>query len=531
MTCFVTLNTAKYHEIWGLPVMAAPMSNVPNMPGIALRGSEGAWLLKGPPGCQNDEAFPRKPRCLCKVMTFNSEGTLFAYCDGTCVTVLETGSWETVTVIDRPRTHCLQFSPRSTILAVWQPYVVSKDTEAGTPNLNLYDVKTGVCVKGFVQKKQDSWCPQWTTDETIAARNVNNEIHFYENNNYDVIVQKLHVQKVSHFRLPPKGKSPYHVAIYVPGSKGQPSYVRIFRYPNFAGPQSALANKSFYKADKSDLIWNDKGSSLLILTVTDSSAESYYGEQGLYYADVKGETCLVPRAKNGPVYSVEWNPNCTEFCIVYGFMPAKATLYNLKCEPVFDFGTGPRNVAYFNPQGNILCLAGFGNLHGNMELWDLKGKKLISNPNGSDSTYFEWCPDGEHMLTATTAPRLRVNNGYRVWHYTGGVVHEESIPTGQELWQAMWQTAGEGVFPPPSISYRPVVPVQQVTQDAKKAYVPPALRNQPGALSGKPKYRDAYEPASNMKKTEPGECLHTWKINHSPQVVTTTVCRAPWHSG
>ena len=35
----------------------------------------------------------------------------------------------------------------------------------------------------------------------------------------DVIVQKLHVQKVSHFRLPPKGKSPYHVAIYVPGSK------------------------------------------------------------------------------------------------------------------------------------------------------------------------------------------------------------------------------------------------------------------------------------------------------------------------
>ena len=93
-------------------------------------------------------------------------------------------------------------------------------------------------------------------------------------------------------------------------------------------------------------------------------------------------------------------------------MPAKATLYNLKCEPVFDFGTGPRNVAYFNPQGNILCLAGFGNLHGNMELWDLKGKKLISNPNASDSTYFEWCPDGEHMLTATTAPRLRVNNGY-----------------------------------------------------------------------------------------------------------------------
>ena len=37
-------------------------------------------------------------------------------------------------------------------------------------------------------------------------------------------------------------------------------------------------------------------------------------------------------------------------------MPAKVTLYSLKCEPVFDFGTGPRNECRFNPQGNnILC--------------------------------------------------------------------------------------------------------------------------------------------------------------------------------
>ena len=38
-------------------------------------------------------------------------------------------------------------------------------------------------------------------------------------------------------------------------------------------------------------------------------------------------------------------------------MPAKATIYNLKCDPIFDFGTGPRNAAYYNPQGNnILSL-------------------------------------------------------------------------------------------------------------------------------------------------------------------------------
>ena len=33
-------------------------------------------------------------------------------------------------------------------------------------------------------------------------------------------------------------------------------------------------------------------------------------------------------------------------------MPSKATLFNCKCEPVYDFGTGHRNIARFNSQGN-----------------------------------------------------------------------------------------------------------------------------------------------------------------------------------
>ena len=33
-------------------------------------------------------------------------------------------------------------------------------------------------------------------------------------------------------------------------------------------------------------------------------------------------------------------------------MPAKVTLFDLKCEPLFDFGTGPRNDVFYNPQGN-----------------------------------------------------------------------------------------------------------------------------------------------------------------------------------
>lgn len=81
---------------------------------------------------------------------------------------------------------------------------------------------------------------------------------------------------------------------------------------------------------------------------------------------------MIQLPKEGPVYHLCWSPTRPEFCVVYGYpliikleffpfmntysryMPAKATLFNKKCDPIFDFGTGPRNLALFNPQGTIL---------------------------------------------------------------------------------------------------------------------------------------------------------------------------------
>lgn len=191
-----------------------------------------------------------------------------------------------------------------------------------------------------------------------------------------------------------------------------------------------------------------------------------------------------PLAKNGPIYDVVWNPNSVEFCAVYGFMPAKATVFNLKCDPVFDFGTGPRNAAYYSPQGHVLVLAGFGNLRGQMEVWDVKSYKLISKPVASDSTYFAWCPDGEHIVTATCAPRLRVSNGYKVWHYTGPVLHSHAVPPGEELWHVCWQPCPDGTFPAQAVKYQ-AVPGELPSAEPRpaQAYRPPALRNRPAASS------------------------------------------------
>jgi translation initiation factor 2A len=153
----------------------------------------------------------------------------------------------------------------------------------------------------------------------------------------------------------------------------------MYQYPNLSGGGAVLANKSFYKADTVNMKWDTQGRGVLVLTGTDvdKTGASYYGEQGLYYLSVKGEGYRVNLDKAGPVYSIEWSPSSFEFCVIYGFMPSKGAVFNSQCEMVHDMGITHRNTALYNPQGNLLCVGGFGNLRGNVEFWDTRKWKVL----------------------------------------------------------------------------------------------------------------------------------------------------------
>lgn len=59
--------------------------------------------------------------------------------------------------------------------------------------------------------------------------------------------------------------------------QGAPSYVRLFRHPNFDSPASVLANKSFFKADRVKLLWNKKGkynTTLRVVIIIDNLTQS-----------------------------------------------------------------------------------------------------------------------------------------------------------------------------------------------------------------------------------------------------------------
>lgn len=59
-------------------------------------------------------------------------------------------------------------------------------------------------------------------------------------------------------------------------------------------------------------------------------------------------------------------------------MPAKITLFDTKTKPLYCFGSHPRNFISYQPQGKLLLTAGFGNLAGGVDVWDVSTRNKIA---------------------------------------------------------------------------------------------------------------------------------------------------------
>ena len=157
--------------------------------------------------------------------------------------------------------------------------------------------------------------------------------------------------------------------------------------------------KHIEKAEEVKVKWNPCCHDFLIelQTYFDHSGKSYYGEYGLYFFNAAQEKLSRVRAYDGPIHDFSWDPQGDKFVVISGFMPAGSVLYNNKNEPLFEFGKLNKNFIAWNPQGRFLCLAGFGNLNGDMEIWDIPMTKKIGVCCSSSAAYCQWSPDGRKV--------------------------------------------------------------------------------------------------------------------------------------
>nr|AKM76403.1 eukaryotic translation initiation factor eIF2A family protein [Geranium incanum] len=409
---------------------------------ILVRGPEGCSLWDGPP-FSNGQPSVKLERVACKNAKFSDDGSRFMVTKSdSTVSIYDSGSSKEIRSFEAPNILAAALSPRGTYLQTFQ-----KSSTPQEKNVVLWSVETGEPVYQQFQKNMSktTWPSiRFSSDEAVACRMATNEIQFFDGADFSKgFINRLRVPGVAAIELSKEPGS--HVAVYVPESKGVPASVQIYACAKDLQSQP-LARRSFFRCSSVQLSWNNGSTGLLVLVQSDvdKTNQSYYGESKLNYLTTDGShEGLVPLHKEGPVHDVQWSYAGSEFAVVYGFMPAKVTVFDKKCNPLLQLGEGSYNTIRWNPKGRFLCIAGFGNLPGYMAFWDFIDKKQIGTTKSELSVISEWSPDGRYFMTATTAPRLQVDNGIKIFHYNGSLYFKKML---EKLYQADWKPVSPDRF-------------------------------------------------------------------------------------
>ncbi|WJX44314.1 hypothetical protein P8452_31305 [Trifolium repens] len=409
---------------------------------ILVRRPEELSLWTGPP-FPNGQPNVKLDKVNCSNAKFSDNGSLLMVVkSNSVISIYDCKSAKEIRSFEVPNLVASILSPCGTYLQTFQKPAGPQDK-----NVTLWKTETGDIAYQHSQKNltKTNWPSiQFSSDEATACRVATNEVQFFDAGDFSKgFICRLRVPGVTSAELSSSPAS--HVAAFVPESKGVPASVQIFACEN-ASQGQPVARRSFFRCSTTQLKWNHGSTGLLILVQSDvdKTNQSYYGESKLYYLTTDGvHEGLVPLRKEGPIHDAQWSYSGLEFAVVYGFMPAKATLFDKKCNPLLELGTGPYNTIRWNPKGKFLCLAGFGNLPGDMVFWDYIEKKQLAATKAEWSVTSEWSPDGCYFMTATTAPRLQVDNGIKIFHYNGSLYFKKMF---DKLYQADWKPESPSKF-------------------------------------------------------------------------------------
>ncbi|KAL3724307.1 hypothetical protein ACJRO7_029471 [Eucalyptus globulus] len=386
---------------------------------ILVREPEGFSLWNGPPFA-NGQPSVKLDRTPCTSTMFSTDGSrLMVIRSDSVVGVYDCSNFKEIRNFEIPNLVTAALSPCGTYLQSFQ-----KSSTPQEKNVILWKVESGESVYQLLQKNitKTTWPSiRFSSDEAVACRLATNEIQFFDGCDFSKgFKYRLRVPGIAAVEL---SKTPgSHIAAFVPESKGVPASVQIFACREDLQSQP-VAGRSFFRCSSVQLHWNYGSTGLLVVVQSDvdKTNQSYYGESKLNYLTIDGtHEGLVPlhnfgalSGKEGPILDVQWSYSGSEFAVVYGFLPAKATIFDKKCNPLLELGTGPYNTIRWNPKGKFICLAGFGNLRGHM-----------------------WSPNGCYFMTATTAPRLQIDNCIKIFHHNGSLFFKKMF---DKLYQVEWK--------------------------------------------------------------------------------------------
>ena len=377
------------------------------------------------------------------------------------------------------------FSPLLSYLVTYERFASKDDQD----NVFVYNIKTGgICLQIKLKSVTERNWPAfvWTPEERVCVYMTTNTLKVMHGRTLSLQspLYSLTIPNITQFTISPNGAL---VAAFFPEAKGQPASLRIFDLTDrSARPRSS---KSTFNAQTAKVIWNSSSTALLAIfsTDSDSTSSNYYGTSSLMFLRLneQGEmtnSSLVTGESGGPCHDAAWSDSNDEFVAVTGKMPAEIALYDGRTGVKrMSFGVTRRNTLRWNAFGRFFIAGGFGNLPGDVDVWDKNRGLCLSTTRIPCTVICEWGPDGRHFLSASTFPRMRVDNFIQVVNYDGTTAAK--ITDFSELYACKWR-------PGQVEKFQDTPPSPRVVQSARN----PAAANAAADGSPEPVKRAAYRP-------------------------------------
>ncbi|SMN22651.1 similar to Saccharomyces cerevisiae YGR054W Eukaryotic initiation factor (eIF) 2A [Maudiozyma saulgeensis] len=355
----------------------------------------------------------------------------------------------------------IKFSPSGNFLNTWERPLATdpehKNVKIWFLNKEIPDASNVKPVYDYKFKSQSNWSLQYSKLDNFAMKLFTKDLRIVKlstnepNFDFNKPFATLNLdqdptdqnRKFTTYLVSPSEHPT--ICTFMPEKSGKPAQLTI--WPILEGKIiKKIATKSFFKADSCQLKWNSQGNAILCLAITDfdSQNKSYYGENTLYLLSFQGvngtlggNSVRVPLA-NGPVHDFTWSPTSRQFGVIAGYMPATVAFFDMRGNIVHSLDNQSKNTMLFSPSGNYILIGGFGNLQGAVEILDRHNKfKSIAKFNATNTSVCMWSPGGEFIMTATTSPRLRVDNAVKVWHVSGNLVFVKEF---KELLKVDWRS-------------------------------------------------------------------------------------------
>jgi len=390
--------------------------------------------------------------------------------------------------------HSLPSAPKTTQGFLWSPkssavVTVAPGSKGSTePNLHVWRrTEEGYSLEAcFLHPKLEKGAKvlQWSPDEAICARLLpEGRVHVLSGADLSgaPLVDLKLSQAIVSFEFAPvrsKGGLKGRLCVFKPDVRDDlqrvigPAEVVIYELTSDGGGLKAQdrARTNVASGQIAELMWNSTGSALIAhaQTEVDESGQSYYGgsklvllsSDGEFHKDLMEGEDGIPLTNGTAVQAVAWSPTRDEFILIHGFQPSQASLFSWdeRAKKVtlakVLLEKAHRNTIRFNQFGSLVCLAGFGNLAGQVDFYgraeegdDEKCDFVrVSSCVANCTVSAEWAPDGRHFLTSVLAPRMRVDNGASIWRALSGT--KVAGRDFEELFDAQWRPE-----PPESLTF------------------------------------------------------------------------------